>query len=132
MQPTPSKKAWFNTPLVFLPALASKNYDSYQSGSKSSYQRLLSNFPLLPPIFFPFKIWFASTWPVLRPYWQSSLIGSEKASHLLFTTCCRAEEENLAEVGVILEEDLDVKTNEMYFHFSFQNSNVDSSSSKEN
>ena len=52
-------------------------------------------------------------------------IGSEGASHLLFAACCRAEKENEAETGVILEEASEVDANDNYIRSSSEDSNSD-------
>lgn len=100
MEPTPSKRAQFNTPLV---SPASSNYGSHHS----------SHFPSSPPLPLPHKNSYFSTKPfphAPKPYQprQSSPIGSEGTSNLLFAACRRAEEENKAETGDILEENLEV------------------------
>ena len=130
MQPTSSKRAQFNTPLVSLPVAASSNYGSHHS----------SQFPSLPLLPLPYKKSFALSQPFLhisKPYQPrpSSFIGSKGASHLLFAACCRAEEENKAKTGVIPEEKSEVDANEAYLYSFFEDSNLDidssSSSSKD-
>ena len=124
MQPAPSKRARFNTPLVSPPAAAASNYGSYYS----------SQFLLLPPLPLPYKNSSALCQPFLhapRPYQPhlSSPIGLEGASHLLFAACRRAEEENKAESGVIPEEESEVDANEAYLYSSSENSGLDIDSS---
>ena len=120
MQPAPSKRARFNTPLVSPPAAASSNYGSHHS----------SQFPSSPPLPLPYKNSSALCQPflyALRPYQPrpSSPIGSEGASHLLFAACRRAKEENKAETGVIPEEKFEVDANKTYLHSSSEDSGLD-------
>lgn len=52
-------------------------------------------------------------------------IGLEKASYLLFIACYKAEKENKAEIGIILEKTLKANANDNYICFLLKNSNPD-------
>lgn len=128
MQPTLSKKAQYSTTLRFLLAAPLSNYGFYYS---SQFLSLFSPF-----LFYKNLSVFNQTFlHILRPYQphSNSLIGSEKASHLLFTACRRAKEENKAETG-LLKKSSKVDANEAYLHSSSKDLSLDvnSLSSKDN
>lgn len=125
MQPTLSKKAPFNTLLVFPQILALSNYDS------------LCNFLSLPPFSLFYKNYlplphkknnnqsFSHT-PRLYQLCLSFPIDLEGASNLLFSACHRVEEENKAKTRVFSKESLEVEHS-----FSKEHSDIDDLSSKD-
>ena len=136
MQPTLSKKTRYNT-LIQPPQ--TPNIDrSFHQNSSSSGEKRSSNFLSLSLFPLPFEKLVSISTPhwtsdssiewASRP-WQSLLIGLEGPSHLLFATCCRAEEKNKAETGVILEKALEVDANDSYICSSLEDSNFDKDNS---
>lgn len=107
-------------PLRSLQAAASSNYGSRHS----------SQFPLLSLLPLPYKTSFILKHPFLhipKPHQPclSSSIGSKRASHFLFVVCCKVEEENKAETGIIPEEKSEDNANEAYLYSSFEDSSLD-------
>lgn len=106
----PLKRVQFNTFLVSPQKLALNNYSSHHQLSNN----FLSSLSLLSPYKnnnrLPYK---ENNQPFLyapklyQPH-HISPIGLEGASNLLFTTCCRVEKENKAEIGVFSKESSDV------------------------
>lgn len=138
MQLTPSKRARFNT-LMQPPQTPNVDRPFHQISS-SSGGKGSSNFPSSPPLPLPLHFERTSTTRpscsrIERPSKarQSSPIGSEGASNLLFAACRRAEEENEAETGVIPEEASENDANDNYIQSSPEDSDsdVDGSSSED-
>lgn len=107
---------------------------SFYQNSSSLKEKRSNNFPsllLLPPLFEKLISISTPHWPfyfsIERPskLWQSLPIGLKKANHFLFVACCRAEEENEAKTGTILEKALEVDANDNYICFSLEDSNFD-------